>query len=180
MLVSLSSRICVTGSSASKCIFLPMWQIAGRVLAVKKALLAVSRRLQERILVEGAPGHISTHGASHNPHTDSSLKNSSSGQSISDNAVEHFSVDHTLSVDVEKKLNIDDKSSLRKVLFRFLCSNVVAGGVIGKGAHIVKSLEKETGASIKFGSPVSGSKERVAIISSLEVSYFAIIFVLFR
>ncbi|XP_057783900.1 KH domain-containing protein HEN4-like [Salvia miltiorrhiza] len=143
-------------------------QIVGGVLAVKKALVAVSRRLQDRTLSEGAPGHISTHGASQNSHSDFSLKNNTCTLSISDTAVEHCSVDHSSSADVEKFLNLDDKTSLKKVIFRFLCSSGIAGGVIGKGANIVKSLEKETGASIKFASPMSGSKERVAIISSLE------------
>lgn len=156
-----------------------MWQIVGGVLAVKKALLAVSRRLQDRTLGEGAPGHISAHAAPNNLHADFGLKNNTSVLSFSDTAVEHCSV-HSLSADVEKNINVDEKSSLRKVLFRFLCSNAIAGGVIGKAANIVKSLEKETGASIKFSSPVSGSKERVAIISCLEVTHPAVKFVLFR
>ncbi|KAL1569698.1 KH domain-containing protein HEN4-like [Salvia divinorum] len=143
-------------------------QIVGGLLAVKKALLAVSRRLQDRTLGEGAPGHISTHGASQNSYSDFSVKNNTSALPVSDTAAEHCSVDHSLSADTEKYLNVDDKSSLKKVIFRFLCSSGIAGGVIGKGANIVKYLEKETGASIKFASPVSGSRERVAIISSLE------------
>lgn len=143
-------------------------QIVGGVLAVKKALLAVSRRLQDRTLGEGAPGHISAHGASQTLHADFNQKNNTCMMSFSDTANEHCSVGHSLSADFEKNLNLDENSSLRKVIFRFLCSNGIAGGVIGKGANIVKSLEKETGASIKFASPVSGSKERLAIISSLE------------
>ncbi|KAG6397536.1 hypothetical protein SASPL_143705 [Salvia splendens] len=154
--------------SASKNIFSIMWQIVGGLLAVKKALLAVSRRLQDRILGEGAPGHISTHGASQKSYSDFSVKNNTSAPPVSDIAVEHCSFDHSLSADTEKYLNVDDKSSLKKVIFRFLCSSGIAGGVIGKGANIVKYLEKETGASIKFASPVSGSRERLAIISSLE------------
>ncbi|KAL0350195.1 UNVERIFIED_CONTAM: KH domain-containing protein HEN4 [Sesamum radiatum] len=63
-----------------------------------------------------------------------------------------------------------------RVLTRRLFWRVIAGGVIGKGANIVKFLEKETGASIKFASPVSGSKERVAIISSLEVDHSVVKF----
>ncbi|KAG6399890.1 hypothetical protein SASPL_141375 [Salvia splendens] len=143
-------------------------QIVGGLLAVKKALLAVSRRLQDRILGEGAPGHISTHGALQNSYSDFNVKNNNSTMPVSDTAVEHCSVDHSLLADTEKYLNVDDKSSLKKVIFRFLCSSGIAGGVIGKGANIVKYLEKETGASIKFASPVSGSRERLAIISSLE------------
>lgn len=136
---------------------------------MKKALLAVSRRLQDRTLGEGASGKIFAHGASNNSHADFGPKKNTLELPFSDAAVEHGSVVHSLSADVEKILIVDEKSSLRKVLFRFLCSNAIAGGVIGKAANIVKSLEKETGASIKFSSPASGSKDRVAIISSLEV-----------
>lgn len=137
----------------------------GGVLAVKKALLAVSCCLQDRTLGEGAPGHMSAHGVPHHIHADFGTKNSPIHSTV-----EHCS-GHSLSADVERICHIDEDKSLKKVLFRFLCSNAIAGGVIGKGANIVKYLEKETGASIKFASPVIGSKERVAIISSLEVTH---------
>lgn len=138
----------------------------GGALAVKKALLAVSCRLQDKTLGEGAPGHMSAHGVPHHFHADYSTKTIPI-----DSNVEHRS-GHSLSADVERILHIDENHSQKKVLFRFLCSNTIAGGVIGKGANVVKYLEKETGASIKFTSPVIGSKERVAIISSLEVTIF--------
>lgn len=140
-------------------------------MAVKTALVAISRRLQDPTQGEGPPGHLSSHGVSHNVHVDLSSKGSPSSVSFPGNALEHHSVGHSLSADFEKTLNLDEDSSLRKVMFRILCSNGMAGGVIGKGASIVKSLENETGASIKFTAPVSGSKDRVATISALEVDH---------
>ncbi|KAL3838666.1 hypothetical protein ACJIZ3_023257 [Penstemon smallii] len=137
-------------------------QIMGGVLAVKKALLAVSRRLQDRKLGEAVAGHVSSYGVSHNSHADFIPNNNPNSLSFMGNGIEHHSVGHSLSADFERT------NTPREVVFRLLCSNGIAGGVIGKGANIVKSLEKETGASIKFTSPVSGSKERVAIISSWE------------
>ncbi|KAG8383624.1 hypothetical protein BUALT_Bualt04G0033400 [Buddleja alternifolia] len=143
-------------------------QIMGGVMAVKKALLAVSHRLQDRTLGEEAWAHMSSHKLPHKLQADLIPNNSPGPPSLLGSAVEHHPVGHSLSGNVERMLNLDENSSMRKVVFRFLCSNAIAGGVIGKSANIVKSLERETGASIKFASPVSGSKERVVIISSLE------------
>ncbi|XP_011099964.1 KH domain-containing protein HEN4 isoform X1 [Sesamum indicum] len=143
-------------------------QIMGSVVAVKRAMLAVSSRLQDQTLGERAPGHMSSNKASCILQADSSPEHSPNSPSVLESVVEHHSVVHSLSADVNRTLHLDEDSSLRKVVFKFLCPNSMAGGVIGKGANIVKFLEKETGASIKFASPVSRSKERVAIISSLE------------
>ncbi|KAK4417009.1 KH domain-containing protein HEN4 [Sesamum alatum] len=143
-------------------------QIMGSVVAVKRAMLVVSSRLQDQTVGERAPGHMSSNGVSHNLQADSSPEHSPNSPSVLGSVVEHHSVVHSLSADVNRTLHLDEDSSLRKVVFKFLCPNSIAGGVIGKGANIVKFLEKETEASIKFASPVSGSKERVAIISSLE------------
>ncbi|KAK4393944.1 hypothetical protein Sango_1865200, partial [Sesamum angolense] len=139
----------------------------GSVMAVKRAMLAVSSRLQDQTLGERAPGHMSSNRASCALQADSSPEQSPNSPSVLESVVEHHSVVHSLSADVNRTLHLDE-DSLRKVVFKFLCPNSIAGSVIGKGANIIKFLEKETGASIKFASPVSGSKERVAIISSLE------------
>ncbi|KAL7104277.1 hypothetical protein ACP275_08G234200 [Erythranthe tilingii] len=111
-------------------------QITGGTLAVKKALLAVSRLLQ--------------------------------GRTLRGEATRHLSSAHSSSADVDKILNSHEDSSSRKVTFRILCSSRIAGGVIGKGGNTLRCLEKETGASVNFVSPASGSTERVAIISALE------------
>lgn len=140
-------------------------QITGSVLAVKKAMIAVSRRLQD--CTPGESLHTSSHEASNDIQLDL-IPNNNNSSSIPGTSRDHASTGNTLTADIEKILYLDDRGNQRKVVFRLLCSSVSAGGVIGKGASIVKSLEKETGASIKFTSPVTGSKERMATISSLE------------
>ncbi|GER34513.1 RNA-binding KH domain-containing protein [Striga asiatica] len=143
-------------------------QIMGGVVAVKKALLAVSRLLQTNVLEKRDPGVMSYHGLWHNVHADLSPENSRNTPSFPGNAVEPHSIGHSLSAEVETVPNLDEDNSLRKVVFRFLCSDEIAGWVIGKSGHAVKSFQEETGASIQFTPPLSGSKDRVVIISALE------------
>ncbi|XP_004250161.1 KH domain-containing protein HEN4 [Solanum lycopersicum] len=144
-------------------------QIMGVIAVVKRALVHVSRRLQIRLPAERYKDQATSKGASHEQPVDYPLDTKSSIQPLPRNAVNHSSVAHSLSSDVDRVLNLDADSAQRKVVFRLLCSYISAGGVIGKGAQIVKALEKDTGASIKFSTPTVRSKERVAIIYSLEV-----------
>lgn len=144
-------------------------QIMGVIIAVKKALVHVSRRLQVRLPAERYTDQVTSKGASHEQPAYFPLDTKSSIQPLPGNAVNHSSVAHSLSSDIDRVLNLDADCAQRKVVFRLLCSYIAAGGVIGKGANIVKALEKDTGASIKFSTPTVRSKERVATISSLEV-----------
>ncbi|CAA2980037.1 KH domain-containing HEN4-like [Olea europaea subsp. europaea] len=143
-------------------------QIRGGVASVKKALLAISCCLQDCKLGERTPGQMSSRGVSHDILKYSILNSNSNSPTFSGNAVDYHPVVHSLSEDIDRKLSMDEDSTLKNVVFRLLCSNASAGGVIGKGANLVKSLEKETGACIKFSSLASGLSERVATISSLE------------
>ncbi|PHT99907.1 hypothetical protein BC332_29695 [Capsicum chinense] len=143
-------------------------QIMGAIVAVKKALVHVSRRLQIRLPAERNTPHVTSKGALHEQSVDFPLDAKSSIQPLARNAVNHSPVAHSLSSDFDSALNLDADCAQRKVVFRLLCSYVAAGGVIGRGANIVKGLEKDTGASIKFSTPALRSKERVATISSLE------------
>ncbi|XP_060184876.1 KH domain-containing protein HEN4-like isoform X1 [Lycium barbarum] len=143
-------------------------QIMGGIIAVKKALVPVSRRLQICQPAERKTAHVTSNGAFHEQPPDFPLDTKSSIQPLSRNAVNHSSLAHSLSSDVDRVLNLDADSAQRKVVFGLLCSNDSAGGVIGRGAKIIKALEKDTGASISFSTPIARSKERVAIISSLE------------
>ncbi|CAN4114817.1 unnamed protein product [Withania somnifera] len=142
-------------------------QIMGAIAAVKKALIHVSRRLQVRLPAERSTAHVSSKGASHEQPVDFPLDTKSSTQPLPRNAVNHSSA-HSLSSDFDRALNLEADSAQREVVFRLLCSYIAAGGVIGRSANIVKALEKDTGASIKFSTPTVRSKERVATISSLE------------
>ncbi|CAK9159933.1 unnamed protein product [Ilex paraguariensis] len=130
-------------------------QIMGGMVSVKKALVAVSCRLQDRTPIESAVVHC---GSLCNPCTAYSPSNS----------VDHSLIGLSLSADVDRVLTLDKDSGQQEVVFRLLCSTLTVGGLIGKGATIVKSLEKETGASIKIPAAVPGSNERVATIASLE------------
>lgn len=143
-------------------------QIMGVTVVVKKALIHVSRRLQVRLPAERNTAHITSKGASHEQPADFPLDTKSSIQPLPRNAVNHPPVAHSSSSDFDRVLNLDAGCAQRKVVFRLLCSNIAAGGVIGRGANIVNALEKDTGASIKFSTPTARSKERVATISSLE------------
>lgn len=59
----------------------------------------------------------------------------------------------------------------QEVVFRLLCSNDTAGSVIGRKGSIVRALENETGADIRFAAPKTSSGERVVTISAFEVSH---------
>ncbi|CAL9060218.1 unnamed protein product [Musa banksii] len=63
-------------------------------------------------------------------------------------------------------------SSQRKVevVFRMLCSNDKVWSIIGKGGIVIRTMQNETGASIKIADPVSDSDERVITISAHEIS----------
>ncbi|CAI9111426.1 OLC1v1011647C1 [Oldenlandia corymbosa var. corymbosa] len=141
-------------------------QITGDVMAVKKALVAVSHCLQVcQLPVERKKSHLSPHPKSQDPQADY-LENYDMPQSVPGSDFSSFS--SSLAEDVQNIMRFDNESAQRNVVFKLLCSNVSAGGVIGKGASIVRELEKETGASIKFSSPAAGLKDRIATISSME------------
>ncbi|CAN4126798.1 unnamed protein product [Withania somnifera] len=143
-------------------------QIMGAIFAVKKALIQVSRRLQVRVPAKRNTAYVTSKGASDEQPVDVPVDTKSSTKTLPRNAVNHSSVAHSLSSDIDRGLSLDADCVQREVVFRLLCSDVAAGGVIGRGANIVKALEKDTGASIKFSTPSVRSKERLAIISSLE------------
>lgn len=49
--------------------------------------------------------------------------------------------------------------------FRLLCPDERAGGVIGKGGTIIRSLKQDTGCEIKVVEGTADSEERVIVIS---------------
>lgn len=155
-------------------------QIMGDALAVKKALIAVSQRLQENPLsdkpfVRSKTVETGRHGSftdSHESFTDprgdhfshrSSFPSPTLGSSL-----DYVTRAHSLATPSEKISTLDPKKMQQEVSFRLLCSNVKVGGVIGRGGTIVKALESETGASISVGASVAESEERVITISALE------------
>ncbi|XVE86879.1 hypothetical protein DITRI_Ditri18aG0071100 [Diplodiscus trichospermus] len=149
-------------------------QITGNTLAVKKALVAVSGCLQSCPPLGREPSPMSTstelpsRGTSPDPHKEffphlSSLLPPMPANSVSCAANAHFS-----SMDADRDSDLDSNGTQKQVVFRMLCSNAAAGAIIGKRGAIVRALQNQTGASIKFASPVNESGERVVTISALE------------
>ncbi|XP_057962067.1 KH domain-containing protein HEN4-like isoform X2 [Malania oleifera] len=151
-------------------------QIMGAILAVKKALVTVSRCLQECPPLDKAPKHVgrpvevASYGDFPDPHVEFQPQNNSSLPSLPGNSVDYTSGRHPLSTDFDRITNLDAKSGQHEVKFKLLCPNGAVGGVIGKGGAIVKALQKETGASINVAAPFVMSSERVVTISALENS----------
>ncbi|KAH7372980.1 hypothetical protein KP509_17G032000 [Ceratopteris richardii] len=55
-----------------------------------------------------------------------------------------------------------------ELAFRILCPREKIGSIIGKGGNVVRSLEEDIGVSIDVRGSVSGSEERVIMVSSVE------------
>lgn len=135
-------------------------QIFGDILAVKKALLAVAYKLQES----------STDSCSSSNTESSKFNNNNVSSPLSsspmDNSCSDFNMLNSLSDNAHRILRLDDCRS--KIVFRLLCPVAKVGNIIGKGATIVRALEKETGASIRISPPQRGCNDRVATISAVE------------
>ncbi|KAL6218349.1 hypothetical protein ACLB2K_011563 [Fragaria x ananassa] len=119
-----------------------MVEIEGDILAVKKALVAVSARLQDcprdtlpeiRVVISSLPSSSYVSG---------------------------------VSVEAESIPTLDARTLQQEVTFRILCANDRAGGVIGKGGAIVRALQNETGATISVGGSVADSDERLITITA--------------
>lgn len=146
-------------------------------MGVKKALVAVSHCLQDCPPLSKVPISVATptvsssDTSSPDPHADlfphlNSWLLAMEGLSIYD------------SYDASKRTtksngasSHDSKGTEHEVVFRLLCSNNVAGSVIGKRGAIVRALESKTGASIIFAAPLSEFAERIVTISAIEVSH---------
>lgn len=149
-----------------------MLQIEGNALAVKKALVAISRCLQEcppgdktrmigskaveAVPRENLPDPRLDHLPQRNPGLHTTSINYSSGV-------------HPVSIDIERVLAVETRRLQQDVIFKILCSNDRVGGVIGKGGAIVKALQNETGATICVGASITDCDERLIIITASEV-----------
>ncbi|MED6137997.1 hypothetical protein PIB30_070217 [Stylosanthes scabra] len=150
--------------------------ITGGILSVKKALVSVSYCLQDCPPLNKVSLPVATSNS-----TVSSLDTSS----LDPNADLYPHLNSWLlsleglsiydSYDASKRTtksngasSHDTKGTEREVVFRLLCSNNVAGSVIGKKGAIVRSLESKTGASIIFAAPLSEFAERIVTISAIE------------
>lgn len=157
-----------------------MWQIEGEVHGVKKALVAVSGRLQECPPADKIPDKSRTTGG----RTLDSLslqtlpdfhvdlpQRSPAFPAMPSGAVSYGAGVHPLAVEVDRTPTIEAKALQQEVSYRILCSNDRVGGVIGRGGSIVKALQNESGASISVGPTVAECDERLITITASEVCY---------
>ncbi|XP_061370842.1 KH domain-containing protein HEN4 [Gastrolobium bilobum] len=175
-----------------------MIEIEGNVSSVKKALVAVSRRLQDcppadRTKMMGSkPYEVVQHEAvaavpretltavQHEPLTavphqtltdlrvDHLLQRCSALSNLSSSSNSYSTGAHSLSEEVNRVSSLEPKSLHQEVTFRILCPNDRVGGVIGKGGNIVKALQSETGATISIGPAVAECEDRLITITASE------------
>lgn len=154
----------------------------GDALAVKKALLAVSKCLQEnpssdkaqvvgsKTVGTGLHGSIpDTRGSFPDPRGDHFLHRNSFLSPTCGSSLDYVERGHPLPTAVRKISMLDQKNTHEEVAFRLLCPNDKVGGVIGKGGSIINALENETGASISVGSTLPDSEERLITVTAMEV-----------
>lgn len=162
--------------------------------SIKKALVAVSRRLQDcpppadRTKVTGSkPYEVVQHetlvAVPHETltavrresltdlHVDRLLPRSSSSalSTLPSSSKSYATGVHSLSVEVNRVSSLDPKPLQQEVTFRILCSNDRVGGIIGKGGSIVRALQSETGATISIGPAVAECEDRLISITASEV-----------
>lgn len=149
-------------------------EIEGDILAVKKGLVAVSRRLQDCFsversrTVENAPLELDLEQTLPPQPVDLPAQRSSMSQPINTSSFSGASGCHPVSLDADKFSSVDSKMPLQEVAFRILCTNDKVGAVIGKGGAIVKALQNDSGASIAVGPNVAECNERMITITALE------------
>ncbi|KAK9096846.1 hypothetical protein Sjap_022343 [Stephania japonica] len=151
-------------------------QITGDVIAVKRAIVAISCCLQDnpasdKVTIPHMGGSKPAGPASYGPIPDLHREiphRSTFVPSIPGSSIDYASRGHSMTVEVDKTYTLDSKKIQQEIAFRLLCSNENVGGVIGKGGTIVKALQNETGASISVAATVAESDERVITISVSE------------
>lgn len=152
-----------------------MLQVEGNVLAVKKALVAVSRCLQDcplgdktRIIgskpVEAVPRENLPE-----PHLDHLPQRNPGLYTTPSSSINYASGVHPMSIEIERVPAVETRTLQHDIIFKILCSNDRVGGVIGKGGAIVRALQNETGATICVGASITECDERLITITASEV-----------
>lgn len=136
-------------------------QIEGDALAVKKALVAVTCRLQQFPPFERRTMPIAPVGL---PRQQNPML-----QFMPSNPIKQTLRDDTLLSAPEKISTLDSITSQQEVVFKILCLKYQVGAVIGKGGSVVRALESESGASISVGRALAECDERIITISAMEV-----------
>ncbi|WCJ18227.1 RNA-binding KH domain-containing protein [Euphorbia peplus] len=153
-----------------------MVEIEGDVLAVKKALVVVSRCLQDCQPIDKARmyGSSPMEAIPKEPlpemHVGVLPQHNSAMSLTPTSSFGYPSGAHSLSMESDRVPSRDMKSLQEEVGFRILCSNERIGGVIGKGGTIIKALQNETGASVTIGEAVDSCDERLITVIASENS----------
>ncbi|KAK1391192.1 hypothetical protein POM88_019370 [Heracleum sosnowskyi] len=135
-------------------------------IGVKKALIAVSRRLQDSPpsgrAYEVDPQEILADGRMDVPPVRSFVPQPNSGTSF------NHAPGRPYTSDADQHPNTNLRMPQQEVTFRILCSHERVGVIIGKQGMVVRALQNESGASINVASPVPDCKERLVTITATE------------
>ncbi|KAF5448426.1 hypothetical protein F2P56_028962 [Juglans regia] len=151
-----------------------MIEIEGNVLAVKKALVAVSRCLQDCLpvdktrMIRSKPVEAVPHETLSDLHLDHLSQRNSGPHSMPYSSMNYASGVHPVSIEVDRASGLETKTQLHDVNFKMLCSTDRVGGVIGKGGAIIRALQNETGANISIGASIVECDERLVTITASE------------
>ncbi|KAK9905236.1 hypothetical protein M0R45_000348 [Rubus argutus] len=151
-----------------------MVEIEGDILAVKKALIAVSGRLQDCPPVEktrmtgSRPIEAVPRETLSDIRVDHVSQRNSMITSLPSSSMGYASGVRPPSIEAERIPTLDTRTLQQEVTFKILCANDRVGGVIGKGGAIVRALQNETGATISVGGSVAECDERLITITASE------------
>ncbi|XP_048231498.1 KH domain-containing protein HEN4 isoform X4 [Ricinus communis] len=151
-----------------------MIEIEGDILSVKKALIAVSRCLQDCQPVDkprvGSSKYFEAVPQEPLPEmrVEIAPQRNIMVPTMQNNAVSCAPVPHNFLLETDRVPSLDMKLFQQEVVFKILCPNDMVGGVIGKGGTIIKALQNETGASITIGATIAESDERLITVIASE------------
>ncbi|KAJ7968311.1 KH domain-containing protein family [Quillaja saponaria] len=167
-----------------------MIEIEGNVMAVKKALVAVSRQLQDcppvdksrmvgskhrEVVQREALAAVPRETLTAVPceslldlRVDHHLQRHSMLSTIPSSSNGYASGFHSSSAEIDRFPALDPNPPEQEVTFKILCSNDKVGGIIGKGGSIVRALQNETGANISVSASISDCDERLVTVTASE------------
>ncbi|PQM35498.1 KH domain-containing protein [Prunus yedoensis var. nudiflora] len=151
-----------------------MVEIEGDILSVKKALVAVSGRLQDCPPVDktrmtgSRPLEAVPYETLPDLRLDHLSQRNSMLTSLPSSSMSYVSGVRPSSIEAERIPTLETKMIQQEVTFKILCANDRVGGVIGKGGAIVRALQNETGAAISIGPSVAECDERLITVAASE------------
>ncbi|KAI3445797.1 hypothetical protein Pfo_002462 [Paulownia fortunei] len=146
-------------------------EIEGNALAVKKALVVITGRLQEFPSLEKTRTYGTRPLKAESlpiPTVDLPLQQGPIMQPMPSNSMNHASGGSSSSLESEKVSDVDSTAPQQEVVFKILCLNERVSGIIGRGGSIVKALQNKTGASISIGPTLAECDERLITITAME------------